>query len=534
MTKRAAIDANHHKGLIVSDSIDHTPLDVTGEELANARPAHVAIVDGSGNQITSFGGSGGTSATDDSAFTVGSGSGTPVMGIVTTDSVDSGDVGVIGILANRQQKVTLFDSAGTELAVGGGTQYTEDAAAAANPIGNAVNLIRSDTPATVTSTDGDNVAQRGTNYGAAYTQIVTSAGAFVDTFGGGTQFADGAARGTATGTLAMVDDGVNIQSLSGDSSGRLNVNNISGTVSLPTGASTSALQTTGNTSLSTIAGAVSGTEMQVDVITLPAITATDLDIRNLVFATDKVDISGSTLAANSGVDIGDVTVNNASGASAVNIQDGGNSITVDGTVTANAGSGTFTVAGAVTNTVLSVVGGGTEATAQRVTIANDSTGVLSVDDNGGSLTVDGTVAISGTVTVASHAVTNAGTFATQVTASATGGYTPGKLVSAASTNATSIKASAGTLGFLTASNVNASARYVKLYNKASAPTVGTDVPVFTFIIPGNTAGAGTNIPIPPQGLNFTTGIALALTTEATDAGSTGVALAEIVVNWGTI
>jgi len=41
-----------------------------------------------------------------------------------------------------------------------------------------------------------------------------------------------------------------------------------------------------------------------------------------------------TIAANSGVDIGDVTINNAAGASAVNIQDGGNSITVDGTVTA--------------------------------------------------------------------------------------------------------------------------------------------------------------------------------------------------------
>jgi len=33
--------------------------------------------------------------------------------------------------------------------------------------------------------------------------------------------------------------------------------------------------------------------------------------------------------ANSGVDIGDVTINNASGGSAVNIQDGGNTITVD-------------------------------------------------------------------------------------------------------------------------------------------------------------------------------------------------------------
>lgn len=39
---------------------------------------------------------------------------------------------------------------------------------------------------------------------------------------------------------------------------------------------------------------------------------------------------------------------------------------------------------------LSTTGGGTEATALRVTLANDSTGVVSVDDNGGSLTVDGT------------------------------------------------------------------------------------------------------------------------------------------------
>jgi uncharacterized membrane protein len=42
-------------------------------------------------------------------------------------------------------------------------------------------------------------------------------------------------------------------------------------------------------------------------------------------------------------------------------------------------------------TSLSTTGGGTEATALRVTVASDSTGVLSVDDNGGSLTVDGTV-----------------------------------------------------------------------------------------------------------------------------------------------
>jgi len=40
------------------------------------------------------------------------------------------------------------------------------------------------------------------------------------------------------------------------------------------------------------------------------------------------------------------------------------------------------------------LGGGTEATALRVTVASDSTGVLSIDDNGGAITVDGTVAVT--------------------------------------------------------------------------------------------------------------------------------------------
>lgn len=39
-------------------------------------------------------------------------------------------------------------------------------------------------------------------------------------------------------------------------------------------------------------------------------------------------------------------------------------------------------------------GGGVEAGALRVTVASDSTGVLSVDDNGGALTVDGSVTVN--------------------------------------------------------------------------------------------------------------------------------------------
>jgi hypothetical protein len=47
----------------------------------------------------------------------------------------------------------------------------------------------------------------------------------------------------------------------------------------------------------------------------------------------------AALQTQPGVDVGDVTVNNAAGASAVNVQDGGNSITVDGTVSANLNAG---------------------------------------------------------------------------------------------------------------------------------------------------------------------------------------------------
>lgn len=110
-----------------------------------------------------------------------------------------------------------------------------------------------------------------------------------------------------------------------------------------------------------------------------------------------------------------------------------------------------------------------------------------------------------------------------------GGATPYKLNSAASTNATSVKASAGQIYSIACMNTNASARYLKLYNKASAPTVGTDTPVQVYTIPGNTAGSGMTITF-PVGLSFGTGIAFALTTGAADSDTGAVAANEIIVN----
>jgi hypothetical protein len=66
-------------------------------------------------------------------------------------------------------------------------------------------------------------------------------------------------------------------------------------------------------------------------------------------------------------------------------------------------------------------GGGVLAPAHHPVIGTtevSDSNPMPVSDAGGSLTVDGTVAISGTVTVGSHAVTNAGTFAVQESGSA--------------------------------------------------------------------------------------------------------------------
>lgn len=91
------------------------------------------------------------------------------------------------------------------------------------------------------------------------------------------------------------------------------------------------------------------------------VDAVNLDIRDLAFATDKVDVTGSQVSLDSTTlaALESITVQNGAGAAAVNIQDGGNSITVDGTV---AISGTVAV---------------TQSTSPWV-----------IGDGGGSITVD--------------------------------------------------------------------------------------------------------------------------------------------------
>lgn len=143
-------------------------------------------------------GSGGTASTDDAAFTAGSGSGTPMMGFATSDPVDSGDVGVLAMDTSRNLKVSIeADNAG----IGGGTQYTEDDAAAANPVGNMSMAVRADTLSGVTSADGDNIALRATDNGELYVKQTDSVPV---TDNGGSLTVDG----TVTANLSATDNAV--------------------------------------------------------------------------------------------------------------------------------------------------------------------------------------------------------------------------------------------------------------------------------------------------------------------------------------
>lgn len=103
-----------------------------------------------------------------------------------TDGTDDGDI--LDLTNSNPVVMAIVDGNGDQItSFGGGTQYTEDAAAAANPVGTALNLVRADTPAGITTTDGDNLAARGSDFGALYVTLLDDNGAFV-AVGGGTQY----------------------------------------------------------------------------------------------------------------------------------------------------------------------------------------------------------------------------------------------------------------------------------------------------------------------------------------------------------
>lgn len=87
------------------------------------------------------------------------------------DGVDPAIKATVKDLTNSNPlTVAMVDSNGDQVSsFGGGTQYTEDAVAAANPVGTVTILVRDDAlTGSLVSADGDNVAARGNNKGEQY------------------------------------------------------------------------------------------------------------------------------------------------------------------------------------------------------------------------------------------------------------------------------------------------------------------------------------------------------------------------------
>jgi len=156
-----------------------------------------------------------------------------------------------------------------------------------------------------------------------------------------------------------------------------------------------------------------------------ALSATDNAVLDTIAAKDFA--TQTTLAALNtklvtGTDIGDVTINNSTGAAAVNIQDGGNTITVDGTVV---------VTGVATETTLGTIHGhvdsidtktpalGQALAAASIPVVLTAAQLTTLTPATQGLTdaqLRATAVPISVASIPSHAVTNAGTFAVQIAA----------------------------------------------------------------------------------------------------------------------
>lgn len=237
----------------------------------------------------------------------------------------------------------------------------------------------------VTANAGTNLNTSALNLEATQNDIKTSVQLIDDAV-----YTDG--TGTPSkGIAVMGTDGTNPQIVSTNASGHLNIADggntitVDGTVSV-TGVSTLVEQQSQTTHLATIAGDTTSLDSKITACNTGAVV-----VSSSALPTDAA--TQTTLAAINaklvtGTDIGDVTINNASGVAAVNIQDGGNTITVDGTVVANGGgtagsanSGVMTVQGIASMTPVQV----SQATASNLNVteasaANALTALQLIDD----------------------------------------------------------------------------------------------------------------------------------------------------------
>ena len=220
------------------------------------------------------------------------------------------------------------------------------------------------------------------------------------------------------------------------------------------------------------------------------------------------------------------------------------------------------------NGVATTMGNGASGTGvQRVTIANDSTGILAAVTNvatiGTSVTPGTSAAHRGKAEDAAHSSGDTGVMAlgvraasptersagptdgdyepfatnevgavwTTPTASANGGLSIFRSLDIDETEE-DVKTSAGTIYGMWVTNTATSTRFVKFYNATAANvTVGTTTPVITIGIPGNSSDDVSGSFGPGGiGIGFSTAICVAATTAAADNDTGAPSAGDVIIN----
>jgi hypothetical protein len=114
------------------------------------------------------------------------------------------------------------------------------------------------------------------------------------------------------------------------------------------------------------------------------------------------------------------------------------------------------------------------------------------------------------------------------------------LVSSNGTNLTQVQSTpqACMLCYCAMGNPSGNVRFLKIFDSATAPTVGVTTPIANFIIPGNLSGAGSNIPIPTThpfaALQIVNGLWIAITAAIPLLDTTAINANDVTVNIGYI
>lgn len=324
------------------------------------------------------------------------------------------------------------------------------------------------------------------------------------------QGADGSATdvsSTAPLNVTLANTGANATAVKTDSSATTQPISAS-SLPLPTGAATSANQTTAIGHLSTLAGAVSGTEVQADILSLPANATVDVNR-----------INGAA-------------VNMGTGASGLGTQ----RVVLASDQPAVAVTGTFWQATQPVSAASLPLPTGASTSAKQDTVIGHLDGVEALL---GTIDADtGTVAgaVSGTemqVDVVGALPAGTNTIGKVNTLPETsGGLSIFRSIDLDETEE-EVKATAGQIYTLWFSNMATSTRFLKIYNATAANvTVGTTTPIMTLALPGNSSDDVSGVFGSTHGLSFDTAITVAATTGIADNDTGAPAANDVLVNIG--